>query len=75
MTNRLILSAAVLAFVPLSAAAATTSTGPDTSTLATNQIDDDDGDDIPWGLLGVVGLAGLLGRKRDNHQTHTPNRS
>jgi hypothetical protein len=26
----------------------------------------DDDDDFPWGILGLVGLAGLLGRKRDD---------
>lgn len=24
-----------------------------------------DDDDFPWGLLGLIGLAGLLGRKKD----------
>jgi MYXO-CTERM domain-containing protein len=28
----------------------------------------EDGDELPWGLLGLLGLAGLLGlRRRDNH--------
>jgi len=33
----------------------------------TDDDDDDDGGGFPWGLLGLVGLAGLLGtRRRDD---------
>jgi len=27
---------------------------------------EDDDNDFPWGLLGLIGLAGLLGRKREH---------
>jgi hypothetical protein len=28
----------------------------------------DDDDDMDWGWLGLIGLAGLLGRRRDNRK-------
>ncbi|HEX5724095.1 MAG TPA: WGxxGxxG family protein [Longimicrobiaceae bacterium] len=37
--------------------------------------DDDDGGDFPWGLLGLLGLAGLLPRRQRDvhvHETRTP---
>lgn len=30
----------------------------------------DDDNDFPWGLLGLFGLAGLLGRKRRDDDVH-----
>ena len=49
----------------------TTTTGPaadttmsDPALTTTTQPVDDNDHDFPWGLLGLIGLAGLLGRKR-----------
>ena len=41
-----------------------------TDTTVTTQAADDDDNDFPWGLLGLLGLAGLIPRKR-NHDVHT----
>jgi hypothetical protein len=44
-----------------------------TTTGTTTDMEDDNDNDFPWGLLGLIGLAGLLGRKRDDdrHRTTT----
>jgi hypothetical protein len=62
---------AILADAALSvagpAAATTAGAGTTTDTVTTAPAPrDDDDHDFPWGLLGLIGLAGLLGRKRDD---------
>lgn len=52
---------ATVAFAPMASAQA----AGDTATT-TVPADNDGDDDFPWGLLGLIGLAGLLGRKRDD---------
>jgi MYXO-CTERM domain-containing protein len=42
----------------------------DPAVAATTPVEDDD-NDFPWGLLGLIGLAGLLGRKRDDRRYDT----
>jgi hypothetical protein len=61
---------ASLAFAPAALGQATTTTDTSmTAAPATTPVEDDD-NDFPWGLLGLIGLAGLLGRKRDD-RVHT----
>jgi hypothetical protein len=47
-------------------AVAQTATGTD-GTTTTQPIEQDDDDGFPWGLLGLLGLAGLLPRKQKDH--------
>ena len=62
----LVAAASIAAFAVPAAAQDTTTTTTDPA-MATPVTDDGDNDsDFPWGLLGLIGLAGLLGRKRDN---------
>lgn len=62
-----ILGAAML--VPAAASA----TAPVADTAVPYEREDDDAD-FPWGLLGLIGLAGLLGRKRDHDHVHVDRR-
>lgn len=41
--------------------------------VTTAPVEDDD-NDFPWGLLGLIGLAGLLGRRKVDH-VHTERRA
>ncbi|WP_076070293.1 WGxxGxxG family protein [Sphingomonas montana] len=54
-------ASALAAITPATANAQSTSDGG----TATTQTREDD--DFPWGLLGLVGLAGLIPRKRPVH--------
>lgn len=47
----------------------------DTTATTTAVVDDDDEEDsdFPWGLLGLLGLAGLIPRRRKEEvHVHTP---
>ena len=74
-------AALLVAMTPGTASAqnGTTTTTMDDPALAT-PVQRDDDKDFPWGLIGVIGLAGLLGRKRNHDdarvdRTTTTNRS
>ena len=60
-----VLGALVLAVATPSVAAAQAVDNGTTTYTTTTQQDDDDG--FPWGLLGLLGLAGLIPRKRHVH--------
>jgi len=62
----LTLAVAATLLLPV-AASATAGTTVDGNMAATTYETEDDDNDFPWGLLGLIGLAGLLGRKRDDH--------
>lgn len=63
-------AAAIAALVPGAALAQGTGTGTVDTTYGNPQADEDDG--FPWGLLGLLGLAGLIPRKRrDDVRTDT----
>jgi MYXO-CTERM domain-containing protein len=64
-----IVFAATLALATPFAVAAQDAAMSDTTTTAVPVEDDDN--DFPWGLLGLLGLAGLLPRKRHDHVVHT----
>ncbi|MDB5696318.1 MAG: hypothetical protein JWN21_1861 [Sphingomonas bacterium] len=68
-----VLGAAVLASISPSIASAQTVDNTSTAYTTTEREDDDR---FPWGLLGLLGLAGLIPRKRNVHvdvdrTTHT----
>ena len=45
-------------------------TGDTTTAQTTQPAQQDDGNEVPWGLLGLLGLAGLAGlRRRDEPRT------
>ena len=48
---------------------ATTAMPVETATVPAEEEDHD----FPWGLLGLIGLAGLFGRKRDDRRTYDNN--
>ncbi len=52
------------------AAAQNVSTPGDTPDARYEEQNDRDSD-FPWGLLGLLGLAGLIPRKREEHYTDT----
>lgn len=37
---------------------------PSTAAQASPVVQEDDGNDVPWGLLGLLGLGGLAGLRR-----------
>ena len=57
------LAVAVAAITLTTPVAAQTAADPTLADPAPVAVDDDD-DDFPWGLLGLLGLAGLIPRKR-----------
>ena len=38
-----------------------------TDTTTTQPVEREDDNEFPWGLLGLLGLAGLIPRKRETH--------
>ena len=56
----------LLAVVALSAAVPVAAQGT-TDTMTTAPVQREDDNDFPWGLLGLLGLAGLIPRKRETH--------
>ena len=66
--SALIVAAALAAHAPAAATAQGTGPGVGNGTVDTAygnpQQEEDDG--FPWGLLGLLGLAGLIPRKRHN---------
>jgi len=62
LTPHAILAAAAIAVaIPSSAVAQDTMNSTDSMAVA-----DDEDEDFPWGLLGLLGLAGLIPRKNHN---------
>ncbi|WP_375427919.1 WGxxGxxG family protein [uncultured Sphingomonas sp.] len=57
-------AALLIALTPATASAQATG---DTATTTTYQDTERDDDRFPWGLLGLLGLAGLIPRKRQVH--------
>lgn len=72
MRKRTLIAATVLAIATpaTSALAQATTTDPMATTAVPVEEDDNE---FPWGLLGLIGLAGLLGRKRDNDHNRRTN--
>ena len=73
MTNLKIVRSALL-IAGLTLGTATAQTTPDTSSTAGNTMSTTHTDDrrgFDWGWLGLIGLAGLLGRRRPNVVTDT----
>jgi MYXO-CTERM domain-containing protein len=71
--TKLMLSAAALAVIVPGAASAGTGGANAVDTSYGNPQPQED-DDFPWGLLGLLGLAGLIPRKRRD-DIHVDNRT
>lgn len=67
-STSIILAASVCALlIPASVAAQEAGTTDATgTTVTTGMADGEDDDEFPWGLLGLIGLAGLIPRKRND---------
>ena len=72
-STKTILAAAALAAILPGAAVAQTGDANTVDTSYGNPQPEED-DDFPWGLLGLLGLAGLIPRKRRDH-VHVDNRT
>jgi MYXO-CTERM domain-containing protein len=74
--RKTILAAAAASFLLTVPAAASAQGTGDAGTVDTSygnpQQEDDDG--FPWGLLGLLGLAGLIPRKRHDHRVDVDTR-
>jgi hypothetical protein len=68
-----LIAASTLAFIPDSATAQnntdTAYNGATDTQYTTTTVEKDD-KDFPWGLLGLLGLAGLIPRKRKDGDIH-----
>jgi hypothetical protein len=77
MRNTLIAAAAAITLAASGANAQTANTTDNTIDTSYGEPQEREDDDFPWGLLGLLGLAGLIPRKKapDVHidnRTNTP---
>jgi LPXTG-motif cell wall-anchored protein len=63
---------AAVALAAISPAAALAQDDPNNTgeRQVTTTVEREDDNDFPWGVLGLLGLAGLLGRKRKEADIH-----